>query len=215
MIPISRSFSKIESVKGTIVLRDIGAGVPLRSDDIQREQVIATQDITEGVVLSTTLVSQTWSVYVEGAATDIASVVQHKTLLALKKGMPILTSAVEQQAVATSIPTPNGVQLTGRSLVSVETRLGSLARTLKPLQPVILMLTHRPGTTDTSGATFVCDVILVDIVSRNGEDWLSVAIPNERIKEIGSSLATAVVTIVQSPSRTPSRSTWSTPSASA
>jgi hypothetical protein len=87
-------FVNIQDVVGAVPVNDINAGKPVRMVDLQRVQVVAITDIPSDTVVTTEMVSSTWSLYQSDALVDIKDMFNYKTLYPIKKGEPVIQSAL-------------------------------------------------------------------------------------------------------------------------
>jgi hypothetical protein len=88
--PRRDSFRNPADVEGFRLLRDLGAGSPVRFSDVMREQVIALQDLPRGKAISAGTLAVRWSPYQADAALDPWQVIGREARNPIRQGEVIL-----------------------------------------------------------------------------------------------------------------------------
>jgi flagella basal body P-ring formation protein FlgA len=87
-------FTQTDDLLGTILVNNIAFGKPIHRTDVRRLQVVATTDLPSNTILSTNVVSRTWTPYQPGVALQIDQVLNRRTIHTIKKGEPINITSV-------------------------------------------------------------------------------------------------------------------------
>jgi hypothetical protein len=90
--------SSQDDLSGTVLAKDMASGEPLHYEDVLRLQALAASDLPAGALLTSQVISFTWSTYNPNALTSMDQVVGQKLIKSVLKGDPLLSSSIDTSA---------------------------------------------------------------------------------------------------------------------
>jgi Flp pilus assembly protein CpaB len=84
----------LSKLTGWVLVHDIAPGEPIRFEDILRPQVVATQDLASGMVITPDAVSLAWKPYDPDAVDEVDKVACYKAKYPIQRSKVVLRNSI-------------------------------------------------------------------------------------------------------------------------